>query len=35
MLKAERNCNGLTTTPIPFPPVLLGGEEVEELGMKE
>lgn len=25
----------LTTTPIPHAPVLLGGEDVEKLGMKE
>lgn len=28
---AEMKCYELTTTPIPHPPVLLGGEKVEEL----
>lgn len=32
---AERNSYGLTTAPIPCTSVLLGVEEVKELGMKE
>jgi len=31
----QRGACGLTTTAIPHSPVLLGAEEVEELGMKE
>ena len=31
---AETMCDELTTTPIPHPPVLLWGEEVEKSGVK-
>jgi len=31
---AETACDELTTTPIPRPPVLLRGEEVENSGVK-
>lgn len=31
----ERSCYRLTVDPIPHPPVPLGGEEVEEVGIKE
>ena len=33
---AERRCYGLTATPHPHPPVLLGvGKEVDDSGMKD
>jgi len=31
---AETTCDELTTTPIPCPPVLLSGKEVENSGVK-
>ena len=31
---AERTCDELTAMPIPCPAVLVGGEEVEKLGVK-